>query len=219
MNETVSFEFAELLNRAGHVFDEQLLPFFEPSESLSFQITTNPIAQSNTDLLVYISPKPGATPPPQWLEVMQQYNVSWVGAQNSGNDIHVARRVGLALLAPFVFEKQDHQRIILSGFSGGGRVASMMVVAYPQLYHGALFICGANPMMIAAEESVENLQDKPLVFLTGTGDFNLEDTKMAISTYQQAGLTNTHLTIVQGLDHGLPEAKDLDDVLQTLTKD
>ena len=153
--------------------------------------------------------------PEAWAQVLDEYNLMWVGAENSGNEIHVARRVGLALLGIGIAKDNGAHRIFLSGFSGGGRVASMMMPAYPDLFDGALFICGANPFFTGTSEAVEALRSIPMVFLTGTGDFNLEDTQMAITTYQHAEFP-VELMVIDGLGHALPDAIGLDGALRKL---
>jgi poly(3-hydroxybutyrate) depolymerase len=219
MPQTVTATFGELLELTHDPFDPQLIEFFEPDEELVYQVRT-PTGEARADppgILIYISPKPGARMPDAWGQVLDQHNLMWVGAQDSGNEVHVARRVAFALLAPAVaaqVEAIDATRLLLTGFSGGGRVASMMMPAYPDRYAGALFICGANPLLTATQHSIDALGRLPMVFLTGTGDFNLEDTQVAISTYQQAGMARTQLMVVDGLGHGLPEATDLDTALE-----
>ena len=102
MEDTKQFEFSELL-RGTPEFDEQLAPFFEPSEPLSFAVRTpGRVASESPGVLIYISPKPGARMPESWGEVLDRHNLLWVGALDSGNEVHVARRVGLALLAKSV---------------------------------------------------------------------------------------------------------------------
>ncbi len=207
---SVTASFTELLEHPGTQFDDQLLEFFAPDEPLTYQVNL-PDDESPVGLLIYISPKPGARLPETWESTLKRRNLAWVAAENSGNEIHVARRVGMALLAiPLVEQQTDlnREQIILAGFSGGGRVASMMMPVYPQLFSGALFICGANPLYTATPEAITALQSTPMVFLTGSGDFNLEDTRMAIESYQQAGVP-AQLSVVDGLGHALPDATEL----------
>ncbi|MEM7096695.1 MAG: hypothetical protein AAF541_00435 [Pseudomonadota bacterium] len=203
-------------------FDPQLDDFFEADEVLQYHVDTPEGQHADAPgVLIYISPKPGARLPDAWAEVLNMHNLVWIGAHGSGNEVHVARRVGLAQLGLAVahrFTPTCDEKVYLTGFSGGGRVASMMLPAYPQAYAGAIFICGANPMFTATPETIEALKNTPMVFLTGTGDFNLEDTQMAIATYQQAGLTAAQLQIVNGLGHALPESADLDTALRHLAK-
>lgn len=216
MSEPVKAEFARLAERSSAHFDEQLLNFFDPDEELVFQIRAPARTEGPSGVVIYISPKPGARIPQDWERVMDRHNLIWVGAENSGNEIHVARRVGMALLALTAardIAEVRPDRILLSGFSGGGRVASMMMPVYPSIFSHAIFICGANPILTVTQDGLDQLRHKPMIFLTGTGDFNLEDTKMAVSTYHQAGLEKAELMIVDGLDHALPLAQDLDSVL------
>ena len=219
MSETITTSF-ETLRSATPDFDVQLDSFFASSEALTYTLRRPTSHTTTPGILVYISPKPGAAVPDGWDDVLDELNLVWVGAQNSGNDVHVAKRVGMAQLATTLAADHgpvDHQRTILSGFSGGGRVASMMMPNYPKRYQGALFICGANPLMFATPESLDALKDCPIYFLTGTGDFNLDDTQMAIVSYQQAGLRQTKLVIVQDLEHALPTAQDLRQTLNEIS--
>ena len=220
MQQTVKATFRALVEASIEPFDPQLNEFFEPGEELLYQVRTPAGGRADPPgLFVYISPKPGAGVPDGWGEVLDEHNLIWVGAQNSGNEVHVARRVGFALLAPAIAVQTgavDASRVVLAGFSGGGRVASMMMPAYPDRFAGALFICGANPLFTVTPDALDGLSQVPMVFLTGTGDFNLEDTRMAITTFQQAGLTKVRLEVVDGLDHALPGAADLDAALSAI---
>lgn len=203
---------------AVNSLDEQFADFFKPEDELSFQVRLpNPIRpEAPPGVLVYISPKAGAQVPVGWADVLDKNNLIWVAALDSGNEEHVARRATKAVLALLVATEAspiDSARVILSGFSGGGRVASMMMPMYHGLFCGALFICGANPLFNAAQETLAALKKKPMVFLTGTGDFNLEDTQMAIQSYHQAGLLAAELSIVEGLGHALPDGQDLQSAL------
>ena len=221
MDTTISATFAHLLDAAGGDFDTQLSSFFEPDERLTFEVRLPEGADgAPPGMFIYISPKPGAAVPPGWGRVLDQHNLAWAGALDSGNEVHVARRIGLALLAQSLVGRAgpiDTGRVYLGGFSGGGRVASMMIPMYPDRFAGALFICGANPLMGASADTVEAIRAMPLVFLTGTGDFNLEDTRFALATFQHAGFTRAELLLIDGLDHELPDDDGLMTALEALS--
>lgn len=218
MQQTISSNFAELVSASTAAFDEQLAQFFGLDEELVYEVRT-PAGTDRAEppgVLIYISPKPGARMPDAWGEVLDEHHLIWVGALDSGNEVHVARRAGYALLAPAaaaLVQSIDSSRSLLTGFSGGGRVASMMMPIYPGRFAGALFICGANPLISATQDTVDALTGMPMVFLTGTEDFNLEDTRMAFSTYQHTGLAKAQLMVVDGMGHALPEATDLNAAL------
>ena len=94
----------------------------------------------------------------------------------------------------------------------------MMMPEYPERFVGAVFICGANPWFGGSDEIIEALGDRPMVFLTGTDDFNLEDTRMAIATYRGAGLAEARLLVVDGMGHALPGRNDLETAIEMVLR-
>ena len=212
---TYATEFGTLAESAHAQIDGDLAPAFDPDEQLEFEVYV-PDAPGPKGLVVYISPKPGAAVPESWCPLLDDLGLVWVGAKHSGNQVAVARRAGLALLAPAVaaVHADMDDRRLLTGFSGGGRVASMLMQTHPAVFGGAIYLCGANPLLLVTPEQIETIRSKPLLFLTGTGDFNLDDTQMALSTYRAAGLHNAILEIVDGLDHALPAAEAMSSALR-----
>jgi hypothetical protein len=98
---------------------------------------------------VFVSPTRNGRILGQWRGIMDQQNLIFIGANNSGNQIPVTRRMVMALMALKVLELNfpvDSSRISVSGFSGGGRVASMLAGQYPEVFSGAVYICGVNPL-------------------------------------------------------------------------
>ena len=81
MQQTVSATFSDLLDRAKENFDEQLIEFFERGEELVYQVRMPRNHTEPPGVFIYISPKPGATMPDAWGEVLDQHNLVWVGAR------------------------------------------------------------------------------------------------------------------------------------------
>lgn len=199
--------------------EDDLMESLGEDEQLSFELyVPSGAASEPPGLLVYISPKPGARMPPDWAAVLDAENLVWIGANDSGNEIAVTRRVALALLAPLAaahhaagigLASLNAERTFLSGFSGGGRVASMMMPLYYETYRGAIYICGANPVEPLNDTQLRGLSAHRFVFLTGNEDFNHLDTQFAIGLSQRAGLGGGALYVVDGLDHALPDADPL----------
>ena len=205
-----------LLGEAGATYEGPVAP----DEELNFEVRV-PDNDSDTaaGALVYISPNASGAMPHEWASVLDTLNLVWVGANESGNEIVVARRAALALMGREVAALAgpvDRSRIYLSGFSGGGRVASMMVLLYPTEFSGGLFICGANASGPAPDDQARLIAPLRFVFLTGTDDFNCADTEFAYGSFVAAGLGEPTLTVIDGLEHGLPGATDFRSALQVL---
>ena len=101
MQQVQSATFGELMDASGAGFDRQLIEFFQADETLAYDVRTpRPEVAQPPGVLIYLSPKSGARMPEEWGRVLDRYNLMWVGAHDAGNEVHVARRVGVALLAP-----------------------------------------------------------------------------------------------------------------------
>lgn len=112
---------------------------------------------------------------PRWREVMDQQNLIYVSANGVGNEIPTLRRMVMANLAVRTLAQRytfDPARIYVSGFSGGGKVASLLATQYPEVFNGALYICGVNFWQEDQTPKVERVLKNRFVFLSGTRDFN-----------------------------------------------
>jgi hypothetical protein len=98
-------------------------------------------------LLVYVSPTPKGQMPRGWQPVFDEQNLIFISADRSGNRTSTKRRMLFAALAPYVVSDKyeiDASRIYVSGFSGGGKVASLAAIHFANLFAGAMYICGAE---------------------------------------------------------------------------
>ncbi len=173
-------------------------------------------------LMVYISPMDTGRISEGWKDVMESSNLIWIGANQSGNRIRVARRVTYAMVAPAVVARDyqvDATRVYVSGFSGGGRVASMVAPEYPQVFKGAIFICGVNFWGNRKPAQLGAVQANRYVFLTGRKDFNRDETRSAYRSYRKAGAENVLLMDISGMDHRNPSAGKLAEAITFLDDD
>jgi predicted esterase len=102
---------------------------------------------SGWGLFVWISPGHDAYIPKDWEPVFAKHKLVFVAPYQSGNGRDVMGRFRLALDAVFNLSRQyglDRKRIYVGGFSGGGRMASMLAVGYADLFAGAFCVCGVN---------------------------------------------------------------------------
>lgn len=165
--------------RAGRTLRGQ--PIDLAKERYSIYVPDRPHSPSGTySLLVFIPPWPRAEVPRQWIPTLNRYNTILVTAANSGNEAPTTdRREPLALLATHNTMAQypvDPQRVYISGFSGGARVALRLALGYPDLFHGALLNAGSDPIgttdvPLPPADLFRRFQESTrLVYLTGERD-------------------------------------------------
>ncbi len=167
-------------------------------------------------ILVFINSRNSGKIEEEWKVVMENTNLIYIGANDSGNDIAIAQRVAYAIIAPRFINNSyyiDPDRIYVSGFSGGSRVASMVATEYNNLFKGAIYNSGVNYWGEDAQPSYDEMKNNYYVFMTGTEDFNLEDTKQVYDAYQNIGVKNSKLIIVPDMAHKRPDAGHLEDAL------
>lgn len=163
-------------------------------------------------LMVYISPTTRGTLPRGWRTAMDDENLIWISANRSGNNIQTAKRMLYAVLAPQIAASEyaiDGDRIYLSGFSGGGKVASMVAIDFANLFKGAIYIGGAEFWQPDPPAQIEQVRKNRYVFVSGQQDFNLGLTREIHRRYQEAGLGNLELMIVPGMPHSTPGTRDI----------
>lgn len=169
-------------------------------------------------IMVYISPMPVGRAPQRWRKTLDEQNLIWIGARNGGNTVMNGRRKSFALMGLILASREfsiDPSRTYLSGFSGGGRVASIVMVEFPSAFNGAIFFCGVN-FIDDAQELYDAVKSDRFVFLSGAHDFNLPGIRQAYSKYRQAGVVNSKLLVVPNMEHELPSGKYFADALDYL---
>lgn len=173
-------------------------------------------------VFVYISPTDSGAIEPRWRSVMDEMNLVYIAANDSGNRVRTNRRMVLTIFALRVLERHvpfDPAKIHVAGFSGGGRVASLVASQYPEAFTAALYICGVNFWKAHQTPRVERVIRNRFVFLTGTRDFNLDETRRVYRRYLEAGAANSELMVIPGMSHELPDAASLTRALRYLAGD
>lgn len=214
----------QIQSTARQLLGEEKASRFEkilaPDESISWEVyipkndSTEP-----PGVFVYVSPMKTGRIDSRWREVMDQQNLIYIAANNSGNKIPTIRRMVLATLAVKALGQRyafDTGHINVAGFSGGGRVASRIATQYPDVFTGALYICGVDFWKKDKTPNVERVIQNRFVFLTGTKDFNRRETRQIQKRYIKAGAQHTKLIVVPDMAHEHPDAAYLTEALQFL---
>lgn len=176
-------------------------------------------------ILVWISPFDDGSVPAGLQPVLEARRLIWIGANDAGNDRHLYHRAGLALDAAANVEalyNVDPDRVFVSGMSGGGRVATMEAVDFPDVFAGGFPIVGVTTYLDVSLESnpgqrvlqfpepptgiLDRARAHPLVILTGSDDFNREECRLTAAAYEEDGFTAVHYVEVEGMGHEMPPA-------------
>jgi predicted esterase len=173
-------------------------------------------------VLVYISPTPSGKIPSGWKRIMEEHNIIWISARKSGNTVSLARRSLYTILGLGALQKDykiDADRVYVSGYSGGGRAASIVVTTFPNVFSGAIYICGVNRWEVDDPTLISQIQSNRYVFVTGHRDFNRRETKRIFTWYQREGAENVKLMDLSYLTHSLPRAPELEEAIVFLDGD
>jgi len=185
-------------------------------------------------LLVWISPGDSPRLPSAWEAELAKRRLLFVSAYKAGNPRDVVERARLALDAAFNMRQLyriDFRRVFLGGFSGGGRVAGMVGMAYPEVFTGTICVCGVSfytdiptttgqhwPSSFNPDRSrLAQAKGNRFVLLTGDQDINRENTREVWrSGFEREGFRNVRYLEVPGLKHTLPSAEVLGTALEFL---
>jgi len=176
-------------------------------------------------LFIWISASDSPRIPKEWEKVLADHGLIFIGAQNSGNKRDIFDRIRMAIDANHNIRQRyqiDGRRVYVSGFSGGSRVASMLGVAWGDMFSGTICCMGVNfyTDITAPDGKVYGLnylpseQLLPVVkqacrysLITAEKDFNLANTKGVYENgFVNEGFQNVQIFEVPGLGHKMPPA-------------
>lgn len=208
------------------------------NESFQVLIPESYSTNGSWGLLVWISPSDDPAIPADWQAELLTHQLLVVSAHRSGNERHPLDRFRLALDATCNMCRRyqvDRRRIYIGGFSGGARLASMLGVAYADIFTGTLCICGVNyyrdvagiggqyyPGTFAPDPGLLLLGKRSgrFVLVTGEHDQNRENTQRVSSFgFKRDGFRNVFYLEVPGMNHALPAAAVLRIALEYLANE
>jgi pimeloyl-ACP methyl ester carboxylesterase len=194
-------------------------------ETYSVYVPSDYTGDAPYGLLVWVNAGERGNPPGGWEALMDKHHLIWIGAHRSGNGHSVpARRMPLALDAVFNMTKTyliDPNRVYVSGISGGGRVASILAMHYPEVFSGGVFVVGVEyweplpvtgrpgqfwPPMPRPQAACLALARKRgrYVLLTGDNDGNRLQTRDYYEHGYQKQLKHVLYIQVPGMGHQMP---------------
>lgn len=176
--------------------------------------------------------------PAAWERVLETRKLLVVAGVRSGNSRIIFDRMRMALHASAGIQKRckiDPERIYVAGFSGGGRVAGMLGIAWPDFFSGAAPMMGVNfyteipspkgtrypPDFIPDDQALQIAQFKRRhVLVTGEKDFNRDEIRAVYENgYRKQQFWAVSLVEIPGLGHALPGAPGFEKVISFLDGD
>ena len=225
-------------HRRHHIATDEKQRYELSEESFEVFVPKSYDGERPFGLLVWVSPMPSGRLPRMWEKAIEQHNLIWIGANHSENERGVGVRFGLALDAVHNMTRRyaiDESRVYVAGFSGGGKVSSMLAVIYPDVFRGAIPMGGANFYRNIPIPDKKNMlwpanfaqppakmferarKDARIVLLIGTEDFNYQPVKLTYEVgYTADKFEHVTLMEVPGLDHSLADETWLDKAVRTL---
>lgn len=176
-------------------------------------------------VLVWISPSPDGRIPEIFYPVCDELGLIAIGIDNNGNQRAITDRLqnhldSIETLAQYC--PVDRQRVYVTGMSGGGRCASILQLAFPDLFAGAVPIVGLDtyhnaptgnggqywPRRLAKPSGkyLKMLRDRRIAAITGTTDFNEPEMAVRGDLLERDGIP-FRLDIIEGMSHAMPSAE------------
>jgi predicted esterase len=180
-------------------------------------------------LLVFVPPWDEAGVPREWLTVLDRHDMICVSAANSDNSADLLkRREPLALLAAANIMRRypiDPERIYITGFSGGSRVAERLALGYPDVFRGALLNASSDPLgdgqiPLPPADLLQRFQERTrIVFVTGARDkINMSKDIATRRSLQQWCVFDFDTQVMQWRSHEMPDRFEFSRALDALVK-
>ena len=176
-------------------------------------------------VMVHVPANDEPAGPGPYKEVLADRNLIWIGPAEVGNKQDVPWREWAAIHAAREVQNRyavDPDRIYVSGFSGGGRVASRVAVVGSDFFDGGFYFCGVNHygrVPAGDGKNWDGFWDRPdpallrramqagrFVLFTGSEDFNLDNTRRVFEQARQDGFGMVAYLEKPGHGHQQPDA-------------
>ena len=221
------------INQGNHEKDYNI-----EAESFEVWVPESYADDGTWGLLVWISAGGDGKVIRPWKDLLEKHKLVWIGPNKAGNPRAMWCRAGLALDAAHAMKQRynlDPDRSYIAGGSGGGRMSSMLGVAYPDVFTGGMYIIGCNyfrdmphpdkpntswrrsfsppPAKLLADAKRKSRH----VLLTGEKDANQLQTKVNYEKgFKKDGFALVTYLEVPGMGHSMPPLEWIDKALTFL---
>lgn len=214
---------------------EQPPPYDLARETFEILVPKDYSPSTPHGLFIWISAGNDPIIPGEWDAVLAEKRLIFIGARQSGNARNIFDRIRMAVDANVSLRdlyRVDGRRVYVSGFSGGGRVASMLGVAFGEMFSGTVCFMGVNfytdttgtdgktyGLSYLPDDNVLALAKRfcRYALVTGEKDFNRPNTRGVLENgFRKEGFAAARLFDIPGQGHAPPAANWLRQALDFL---
>lgn len=173
-------------------------------------------------LVVFISPGDDPLGWRFWQKPCEEAGVLFCAPYGAGNNCPLGQRTRIVLdMLDDVRRRYriDPDQTVITGFSGGGRMACTIGFALPEYFGGVLPVCGTNPPNRHDYLRHRALDRLSVAFVTGANDFNRKENEDFMAPWLQEVGVRTRLWVVPKLGHGVPGPDVLAEVQRWIADD
>ncbi|HVS64659.1 MAG TPA: carboxypeptidase regulatory-like domain-containing protein [Thermoanaerobaculia bacterium] len=203
--------------------DSDALAYDLADESFDLLVPDSYRAEPGWGLVVWISPGPrGGVGASEVRALLARERLLWVGANDAGNPRPKWDRIGLALDAAHNVERFyqiDPERIVVAGYSGGGRTSMAAAVFFPEVFRGVVCWFGVDyfePVRVAYKpghswpaafpapprKTLSQIESRlRIALVTGSRDFNRSETAGVFREMESDGFSRVTYLEIPGADH------------------
>ncbi len=183
-------------------------------------------------VLIWISPSESGSPPRIFEAICDELGLICVGVDNNGNTRPLTDRLQNHLDSIATLDARfriDHQRIYLTGMSGGGRCSGILQCSFPEIFAGAVPIVGLDtyhnaptgkegkywPARLGKPSAkwFKLLKQRRIAAITGTADFN-EPEMIVRRDLMKRDKLQIKLIDIEGMGHTMPTSEQFADALR-----
>jgi len=225
----VVLDFKTRRSRIKHIFPD--LARVLDDESMRLRLPRNTDTDTLPGILVWVSPTPNGQIPRIFHDACDELNLIAVGVDNNGNPRSLTDRLQVHLDSITTVQahfRTDPRRVYITGMSGGGRCSSILQLAFPDVFMGAVPIVGMDtyhraptgkpneywPERFAkpAARLFRLLANRRIAAITGSMDFNAPEMKTRTQQLKDDKI-NIRLDIIDGMGHTMPSSEQFADAL------
>jgi hypothetical protein len=182
-------------------------------------VPRNYSAATPPGVLVFISSIDWGGIPDEWQPVMDAHNLIWISPGQAGASAPVQERMIKSILAPRVVDIDytvNSERVYITGFSDGGKVANLVQAADPVAFRGGIYMCGALFWGEKTPAKLNVMRENRHVFIRACSDPREREVRGVYDEYRKAGFEGAELITVQTRRRRLPEPKYIDQAIRHL---